>query len=121
MRTLVLIFLALSLALRAQAPSGEAGRIGATLEALESIKSRLNEMQAEVDSLIRALSERKGALSAQPAPFGGVPQPASFADSPDKPKPVVRCAALTKDGLRCSRPAVAGARYCKQHGLARQK
>lgn len=106
----------------AQAPSPEAQRIEQTLSSLQAMKARLNEMQSEVDGLIRALSEQKGQLSAQPPAFGGsAATSTAYADSPDKPKPTVRCAALTKEGDRCTRPAVSGARYCKQHALSRQK
>lgn len=87
---------------------------------MQTLKERLAEVQRELDELVRTLSEQKGALAAQPPAFGAS-SAAAFVDSPDKPKPAIRCAALTKDGARCTRAAVDGARYCKQHALARQK
>jgi septal ring factor EnvC (AmiA/AmiB activator) len=117
----ILAFLLL-LPLAAQAPPAEAQRLEQTLQSLQAMKARLQEMQTELDVLMQSLREQKGQLSAQPPAFGGgAATPAVFADSPDKPKPTVRCAALTKEGERCTRPAIPGARYCKQHGLSRQK
>jgi hypothetical protein len=111
--------LLLLLPLQAQAPSSEARRLDQTIEAMQAVKQRLNELQTEVDGLLRLLSEHKGALTAQPAPFGGPAATAAAVIEPDKPRPVSRCAALTKDGSRCTRAALPGARYCRQHGLAR--
>lgn len=93
-----------------------------TLSELQSLKSDLANLQSRVDILIAALSERKGQLqNARPTPFGGVMPANSAADRPDTKPPTVRCAALTKDGTRCTRPALPGQRYCKQHALAKQK
>lgn len=93
------------------------------LAELQMLKSEVQAVEARLDALITTLSERRGQLqNAKPAPFGGVTTPISTAaDRPD-PKPVtVRCAALTKEGLRCTRAALPGQRYCRQHALAKQK
>lgn len=93
-----------------------------TLAELQSLKGDLAGLQSRVDALIAALSERKGHLqNARPAPFGGVSSAASVSDRPDTKPPTVRCAALTKEGARCTRAALPGQRYCKQHALAKQK
>jgi hypothetical protein len=93
-----------------------------TLAELQSLKSEVHAIQERLDSLIAALNERKGQLqSSKPVPFGGVAPVSVVADRPDSKPPTVRCAALTKEGTRCTRPALPGQRYCKQHALAKQK
>ncbi|HPT26360.1 MAG TPA: hypothetical protein PLZ95_08065 [Bryobacteraceae bacterium] len=93
-----------------------------TLADLQSLKTDVSALQTRLDSLIAALSERKGQLqNAKPAPFGGVAAISTVADRPDSKPPTVRCAALTKEGVRCTRAAIPGQRYCKQHALAKQK
>jgi hypothetical protein len=99
----------------------EAQRIEQTLESLQKVKAQLAELQSEVDGLILKLNEQKGAANAAPAAalFGGSPAAASI--EPDKPAPQARCAALTKDGTRCTRAAQQGKRYCKQHAYSKSK
>lgn len=93
-----------------------------TLAELHSLKTEIAALQNRLDSLIAAFSERKGQLlNAKPVPFGGVPVVSSVADRPDSKPPTIRCAALTKEGVRCTRAALPGQRYCKQHALAKQK
>ncbi len=93
-----------------------------TLAELQSLKSDVQSLQSRLDTLITALSERRGQLrNAKPVPFGGVAPVSTVPDRPDSRPPTVRCAALTKDGTRCTRPALPGQRYCKQHVLAKQK
>jgi len=93
-----------------------------TLAELHALKSDLNALQTRLDTLIAALSERKGQLrNAKPAPFGGSVTVSPLADRPDTRPATIRCAALTKEGVRCTRAALPGQRYCKQHALARQK
>lgn len=102
---------------------GELEHTEAVLEQLVELRAQVTAMGERLDALIRATSERKGAVAnAKPAPFGGaVTQGAGVADRPDQRPRVVRCAALTKDGERCSRAALPGQRYCKQHALAKTK
>mgnify|MGYP002399911389 CR=1 FL=1 len=93
-----------------------------TLAELQSLKAEVQSLQSRLDALIAALSERRGQLqTTKPAAFGGVVPVSNAADRPDAKPPTVRCAALTKDGTRCTRAAMPGQRYCKQHALARQK
>lgn len=106
-----------------EAAQAELARTEETLQQLIDLRTQVAALEEKLDGLIRSLSEHKGALAnAKPAAFGGVVS--SGATLPDRPDPkprVVRCAALTKDGDRCSRAALAGARYCKQHMLAKGK
>lgn len=44
------------------------------------------------------------------------PDPAAAAGAPDEPRP--RCAAETRSGRRCSRPAEPGSQYCWQHAAS---
>ncbi len=104
------------------AVSGELQFTERTLAELQSLKTDVQSLQSRLDALITALSERRGQLqNAKPVPFGGVAPVSTAADRPDTRPPTVRCAALTKDGTRCTRPALQGQRYCKQHALAKQK
>ena len=97
---------------------GELERVEKTLQYATGLKARLAAMEAEVDQLIAELSEQKGALqNAKPAPFGGIAD--SGPADPAKPK-ATRCAAITAKGERCTRPAAAGSRYCRQHQVAHQ-
>jgi len=103
---------------QAQAPPGELERVEKTLQYATDLKAKLAAMSAELDQFIAELSEHKGAIqNAKPAPFGGMADmgPADAA----RPK-AARCAAMTAKGERCTRPAVAGSRYCKQHQVAHQ-
>ena len=93
-----------------------------TLAEIQAMKAEIQAIQTRLDALIASFSERRGLLqNAKPAPFGGSVAVPAVADRPDQRPPTVRCAALTKDGTRCTRPAVQGQRYCKQHALAKQK
>jgi len=96
------------------------------LRTLTELKVQVVEIQGKIDEITQQLSERKGALANRPAPapFGGVlaaPGGAIQADRPDARPALRRCAALTREGDRCSRQALAGSRYCKQHTLAKMK
>ncbi|MGD0577690.1 MAG: hypothetical protein ABSC08_02055 [Bryobacteraceae bacterium] len=103
---------------QAQAPPGELERVEKTLQYATDLKAKLAAMSAQLDQFIAELSEQKGALqNKKPAPFGGIAD--SGPADPAKPK-AARCAAMTAKGERCTRPAVAGSRYCRQHQVARQ-
>ena len=128
MSRLAIVFAALLCCLPAgaeppEAAQAELARTEETLQQLIDLRAQVTALEERLDGLIRSLSEHKGALAnAKPAAFGGVV--ASGSALPDRPDPkprVVRCAALTKEGDRCSRAALAGSRYCKQHMLARTK
>lgn len=104
----------------AQTPPPELERIEKTLQTLTELKARVNAIEVEIDQLIAELSVEKGAAAnAKPAPFGGVSELSTNRADPAKPKPV-RCAAMTAKGERCSRAALPGSRYCKQHQTAHQ-
>ena len=108
---------------QAPAPPAELERVDRTLQTLAELKSKLAAISAQVDQLIAELSEQRGAIqNSKPAPFGGI---GGIADGsggsadPVKPRPS-RCGAITVKGGRCTRPAVTGSRYCRQHQLAHQ-
>lgn len=101
--------------------AAEADRITALIEELTQVKSQLSDAETRLEKLVRALSEQRGALQNRPS-FDALKQPAGpLADEPDRKPPVVRCAAITTSGKRCTRAAVSGSRYCRQHQLAHQK
>jgi hypothetical protein len=101
-----------------QAPPGELERVEKTLQYATDLKAKLAAMSAELDQFITELSEQKGALqNKKPAPFGGIAD-AGPADAA-RPK-AARCAAMTAKGERCTRAAVPGSRYCRQHQVAHQ-
>jgi len=125
MRSMALVLLFL-LALpafpqQAQAQAAELERVDQTLQTLTDLKAKVAAMETQIDQLIAQLSEQKGAIqNRKPAPFGGVSDFSGGAADPAKPKPV-RCAAITSKGERCTRSAVAGSRYCRQHQIAHQR
>jgi hypothetical protein len=104
-------------------PAGEVQWTEQTLARIQELRAKTLALQAELDELILALRERKVALAAYrpppPPAFGGTAD--SRPDPPPAKKPVVRCAATTSKGERCSRPATSGQRYCSQHALTRSK
>ncbi len=105
----------------ASACAGEADRITALIEELTQVKAQLADAEARLERMMRALSEQRGALQNRPS-FDALRQTAEPpADAPDRKPPTVRCAAITNSGKRCTRPAVPGSRYCRQHQLANQK
>jgi hypothetical protein len=118
-RTAIAFLSACCLLAGSQAPA-ELDRIEKSIQSLTELKTRVQEIETEIDRLLTELSEQKGLLQARPS------QPAKgWANIPDiEPdrKPVVgRCAAITSKGGRCTRPAVQGGRYCKQHQIAHSK
>lgn len=101
---------------------GEAERVSALIEELAQLKAQVSAVQERLETLLRQLSEQRGALQNRPAYDALKPQATAPApDQPDRKPPVVRCAAITNSGKRCSRPAAPGSRYCRQHMLAHQK
>jgi hypothetical protein len=122
MPRIVLCLCALAVCLRGQAPTPaqpELERMNSLIEELTTLKAQVAAVEGRLDALLRGLSEQRGALQNKPA-FNALKN--VEADTPADPKkPAVRCAALTGDGKRCSRAAVDGARYCRQHQLAHTK
>jgi len=121
---LILLTLAvswLSAAAAAPPPREEVERLNSLIEELNQLKGQVASVEARLEQLLRALSEQRGALQNRPS-FDALKQTAEPpADQPDRKPPAVRCAAITASGKRCSRPAVPGSRYCRQHQLAHQK
>jgi hypothetical protein len=129
MRRIALGVLLLCLLAHAEPPSapvpGELDRLTTLIDEITALKSQVSAMEARLDGLLRTLSEQRGVISAPRPGYNAVTGTGGAAynpaDAPDPKKPVVRCAALTSSGTRCTRAAADGSRYCKQHMLARQK
>jgi hypothetical protein len=92
-----------------------------TLQTLNDLKTKVAAISAQIDQLIAELSEQKGAIqNRKPAAFGGIVEVSGGGSAdPSKPK-AARCGAITAKGERCTRPAVPGSRYCRQHQVAHQ-
>lgn len=117
---LLLFYAVPALPQQAQAPSPELERVERSLQTLTELKAKVAAIETQIDQLIAELSEQKGAIqNRKPAAFGGVSGMNDGPADPSKPK-ASRCAAITSKGERCTRPAVAGSRYCRQHQLAHQ-
>ena len=104
----------------ASAPA-EAERINTLIEELTQLKAQVAAVESRLEALLRALAEQRGALQNRPTYDALKQQTESTPDAPDRKPPVVRCAAITNSGKRCSRAALPGSRYCRQHQLAHQK
>lgn len=101
-------------------PPPELERLDSLVAELVTLKSQTAAIEARIDVILRALSEQRGTLQSKPPAFNALKM--SEADPASDPrKPLVRCAALTSSGKRCTRAALDGSRYCKQHQLAHQK
>ena len=92
---ILLLFAVPAFSQQAQTPPPELERVERTLQTLTDLKSKVAAIEAQIDQLIAELSEQS------------------------KPK-AARCAAMTAKGERCTRPSVAGSRYCRQHQMAHQ-
>jgi hypothetical protein len=116
--------LAGALLLGAQTP-GELERTEKTIQLLTEFKARVRDLEADIDRLLRELSEHRGQLQAQPGARPAAPAAKPWSGfsqiEPDRKPAVGRCAAITAKGTRCSRAATSGQRYCKQHQLANSK
>lgn len=100
----------------------ELERVNSLIEELTALKAQTAAVEARLETLLRALQEQRGALQVKPAAYDALKASSVVADGPADAKPVtVRCAALTGSGKRCTRGAMEGSRYCKQHALAKQK
>lgn len=101
-------------------PQPEAERIESLIQELTAMKAQVAELEAHLDTLLRGLSEQKGALQAKPAAYNALRNLEADA-APDQKPVAVRCAAITASGKRCTRAATPGSKYCKQHQLAHAK
>lgn len=100
-------------------PQPELERLESLITELTALKSQVAAVEGRIETLLRGLSEQRGSLQNRPA-FNALKNVETEGPA-DVKKAVVRCAALTGDGKRCSRAAVEGSRYCRQHQLAHQK
>ncbi|MGB8260325.1 MAG: hypothetical protein WCE75_08235 [Terracidiphilus sp.] len=118
--SILLLFAAPAFPQQAQTPPPELERVERTLQTLNDLKTKVAAISAQIDQLIAELSEQKGAIqNRKPAPFGGIGEVSGVSADPSRPK-AVRCGAITSKGERCTRPAVPGSRYCRQHQVAHQ-
>jgi chromosome segregation ATPase len=126
-RRAVLLSLTLALLLPGQSSKvslqAERDRLESTIQQLQELKAKVSVFEAQLDELLRALSEQRGALQQKPTEYNALEHVApAAADAPDKPKPAAqRCAAITAKGERCMRAAMPGGRYCKQHQMVGKK
>lgn len=117
MRRVLLLLVPLFLAAQ-QKISPELERTESMIQQLTELKAKVTAIESQIDGLITALSEQRGALASTKS-YNALEH---VQDSPaDQKKAAIRCAAVTSKGGRCSRPAVEGSRYCKQHQLAHAK
>ena len=117
-RSLVVV-LCLALPAQQPKPNPELERIDDMIHQLTEMKAKVSAMETQLDSLLRALSEQKGALQQKPQSYNALAHVEST--DPEGGPPKVRCAALTAQGKRCTRPAKTGSRYCGQHELVHGK
>ena len=104
------------------APKPELAQVEKTLQSLNELKAKVAAISTELDQLIAEMSELKGSLATTKGPpaFGGMDGGGSVLVAADGKPKMARCAAITAKGERCTRPAVPGSRYCKQHQVAHQ-
>ena len=100
-------------------PNAELERTDQLIQQITEIRTKVAVLQAELDGLLRSLSEQRGALQKAPQPFAYLSD--SEGDAAPKPAATVRCAASTLNGKRCTRSAESGSRYCWQHKLAHSR
>ena len=117
---ILLLFAAPAFPQQTQTPPPELERVERTLQTLADLKTKVAAISAQIDQLITELSEQKGAIqNRKPAAFGGIVEVSGVSADPSRPK-AARCGAITAKGERCTRPAVPGSRYCRQHQTAHQ-
>jgi hypothetical protein len=122
-RRFLLMALILPLALWGQQPQSkpELERLNGLIEELTALKAQAAAIETRIDTILRALAEQRGALQQNPPVYNALNH---LSDEPDpKPQaaPVRRCAAITSSGKRCTRGALEGSRYCRQHQLSHAK
>jgi hypothetical protein len=101
-------------------PPTELERTEQLIEKLNELRGKASTLENEIDNVLKALIEQRGSLQ-NPKTYNALEHVQAEGDAPDAKKPAVRCAAVTAKGDRCTRAAVPGTRYCKQHELAKQK
>jgi hypothetical protein len=93
--------------------------VGVSLFAAYDENSKAVQIRRIINDLKAAIAQLENQISGLEAQLGDAAQPAAAATASSRPgvngKVRGRCAATTKRGTRCSRPAVAGKRTCWQH------
>lgn len=112
--------LAAALGAETKPSAAELERTEKLIQSLTEMKGRVQSLQNELDGLLQALSEQRGAL-ANPPKFDAL-QNAGAADSGEAKRVRVRCVATASSShKRCTRLAEEGSRYCWQHQVAHQR
>ena len=114
---LLCLFAAL-LGAQTKSNTAELERIEDLIHQLGEMKIKVAVMETQLDTLLRALSEQRGALQQKPQTYNAL---AHVEADNETSVPKNRCAALTANGKRCSRPAKPNSRYCAQHELSHVK
>jgi hypothetical protein len=117
---LTAILLPLSASPQAAQTKPEIERLNSLIEELTALKAQAAAIETRIDGILRALAEQRGALQQNPPAYNAL-EHTSDADPKPQAAPVRRCAAITSSGKRCTRGAVEGSRYCKQHQLSHAK
>ena len=117
MRRVLLLVVPLLLVAQ-QKVSPELERTDSMIQQLTELKAKVAAIETQIDGLLTALSEQRGALASSKT-YNALEHVQDV--QPDAKKTAARCAAVTSKGDRCSRPAIEGSRYCKQHQLAHTK
>ncbi len=123
----VVLLLTVSLCVPAQlpppaphSPTPEVERLESLIDELTALKSQVSQTEVKIDGLLRALCEQRGSLLTKPT-YNALKITPEDSGPAEVKKPLIRCKALTSSGKRCTRSAMDGQRYCKQHALAHQK
>ena len=117
MRRALLLLVPLFL-LGQQKVSPELERTDSMILQLTDLKAKVAAIETQIDGLLAALSEQRGALASSKT-YNALEHVQDV--QADSKKATARCAALTSKGDRCTRAALDGSRYCKQHQLAHTK
>jgi hypothetical protein len=118
----VVLLLTVGLCMPAQPPppAPEVERLESLIDELTALKSQVSQTEVKIDGLLRALCEQRGSLLSKPS-YNALKLAPDDGGPAEVKKPLVRCKALTSSGKRCTRSAMDGQKYCKQHALAHQK
>jgi len=118
---LVVILAPMAMLCQSQPAKPEIEHLNGLIEELTLLKAQTAAIESRIDAILRVLAEQRGSLQQSPPAYNALNH---LSDAPD-PKPAVapvrRCAAITTAGKRCTRGAVEGSRYCKQHQLSHSK
>ena len=119
-RRIALVLLSVSLLAQAPKPNtAELERLDDLVRQVTEMRAKVAALETQMDTLLRALSEQRGALQQKPQTYNALAHVESV--DPDSTAPKVRCAAMTAQGKRCTRAAKTSSRYCSQHELVHAK